>query len=66
MFYPYKLYNQTNFSLFQFGSNVTDHRIFAKLTQHWETEFHKDMEALNVCGFSYFNHTHFTHLPLPY
>jgi len=32
----------------QFGSNVTDHRIFAKLTQHWETEFHKDMEALNI------------------
>lgn len=32
----------------QFGSDVTDHRIFAKLTQHWEDEFHKDMEALNI------------------
>jgi len=28
---------------------VTDHRIFAKLTQHWENEFHEDMKALNVC-----------------
>ena len=27
---------------------MTDHRIFAKLTQHWENEFHKDMNALNV------------------
>ncbi|KAL9955644.1 hypothetical protein ACROYT_G036997 [Oculina patagonica] len=32
----------------QFGSNVTDHRIFAKLTQHWENEFHEDMKALNI------------------
>ena len=28
---------------------MTDHRIFAKLTQHWENEFHEDMKALNVC-----------------
>ena len=27
---------------------MTDHRIFAKLTQHWENEFHEDMKALNV------------------
>lgn len=32
----------------QFGSNVTEQRIFAKLTQHWENEFHKDMKALNI------------------
>lgn len=37
-----------DFFLFQFGSNVTDHKIFAKLTQHWEKEFHEDMKALNV------------------
>lgn len=40
------IYGISSFS--QFGSDVTDHRIFAKLTQHWEDEFHKDMEALNV------------------
>ena len=28
---------------------MTDHRIFAKLTHHWENEFHEDMKALNVC-----------------
>jgi len=30
------------------GSNVTEHSIFNKLSQHWESEFHKDMDALNV------------------
>ncbi|KAL6256918.1 hypothetical protein P5V15_011853 [Pogonomyrmex californicus] len=30
------------------GSTVTEHSIFNKLSQHWETEFHKDMDALNV------------------
>lgn len=32
----------------QHGSEVTDHNIFAKLTKHWEEEYHKDMAALNV------------------
>ncbi|KAL3841577.1 hypothetical protein ACJMK2_019698 [Sinanodonta woodiana] len=32
----------------QHGSEVTDHSIFSKLAQHWEEEFHKDMETLNV------------------
>ena len=32
----------------QHGSEVTDHHIFAKLTKHWEEEYHKDMAALNV------------------
>ncbi|XP_066266221.1 cysteine--tRNA ligase, cytoplasmic-like [Branchiostoma lanceolatum] len=30
------------------GSEVTDNSIFTKLPQHFEAEFHKDMEALNV------------------
>jgi len=30
------------------GSTVTEHSIFTKLSQHWESEFHKDMDALNV------------------
>ncbi|XP_063688548.1 cysteine--tRNA ligase, cytoplasmic-like isoform X1 [Bolinopsis microptera] len=30
------------------GADVTDHSIFAALTQHWETEFHKDLKELNV------------------
>ncbi|CAL1546078.1 unnamed protein product, partial [Lymnaea stagnalis] len=30
------------------GSKVTDNKIFADLPRHWEEEFHKDMEALNV------------------
>ncbi|XP_053995606.1 cysteine--tRNA ligase, cytoplasmic [Hylaeus anthracinus] len=30
------------------GSTVTEHSIFNKLSQHWELEFHKDMDALNV------------------
>ncbi|XP_028403156.1 cysteine--tRNA ligase, cytoplasmic-like [Dendronephthya gigantea] len=32
----------------QFGSGITDHQIFAELPRHWENEFHKDMEALNI------------------
>ena len=34
--------------IIQHGSKVTDHHIFAKLTKHWEEEYHKDMAALNV------------------
>lgn len=30
------------------GATVTEHSIFTKLSQHWEAEFHKDMDALNV------------------
>ncbi|XP_020294610.1 cysteine--tRNA ligase, cytoplasmic [Pseudomyrmex gracilis] len=30
------------------GSTITEHSIFTKLSQHWESEFHKDMDALNV------------------
>ena len=30
------------------GASVTEHSIFNKLSQHWESEFHKDMDALNV------------------
>ncbi|XP_022083673.1 cysteine--tRNA ligase, cytoplasmic-like [Acanthaster planci] len=30
------------------GSQVKDKSIFFKLTQHWEREYHQDMEALNV------------------
>lgn len=32
----------------RFGATVTDNAIFASLPQHWEEEFHKDMEALHV------------------
>lgn len=30
------------------GAMVTEHSIFTKLSQHWEQEFHKDMDSLNV------------------
>ena len=30
------------------GNTVSEHSIFSKLSQHWEAEFHKDMDALNV------------------
>jgi len=30
------------------GSTITEHSIFNKLSQHWEAEFYKDMDALNV------------------
>ncbi|KZC10167.1 PREDICTED: cysteine--tRNA ligase, cytoplasmic [Dufourea novaeangliae] len=30
------------------GATVTEHSIFNKLSQHWESEFHKDMDDLNV------------------
>jgi hypothetical protein len=30
------------------GSTITNPALFTKLTQHWEAEFHKDMQALNV------------------
>ena len=32
----------------QKGQEVTDQSIFSALPQHWEAEFHKDMDALNV------------------
>jgi len=32
----------------QFGADVTDHKIFSALSQHFEEDFHSDMEALNV------------------
>ncbi|XP_015186917.1 PREDICTED: cysteine--tRNA ligase, cytoplasmic [Polistes dominula] len=32
----------------QKGDTVEEHSIFTKLSQHWESEFHKDMDALNV------------------
>ena len=34
--------------LSRFGADVTDHSIFAALTQHWESEFHNDLRDLNV------------------
>lgn len=33
------------------GPSVTDNSIFTKLPQHWETQFHEDMDALNVRRF---------------
>jgi hypothetical protein len=33
---------------FNHGASVTDNSIFAKLPQHWETQFHEDMDSLNV------------------
>lgn len=30
------------------GNTVSEHSIFSKLSQHWEAEFHKDMDGLNV------------------
>ncbi|XP_043468680.1 cysteine--tRNA ligase, cytoplasmic [Leptopilina heterotoma] len=30
------------------GSSVTEQSIFRKLSEHWESEFHKDMDAINV------------------
>ncbi|XP_033216367.1 cysteine--tRNA ligase, cytoplasmic [Belonocnema kinseyi] len=30
------------------GNSVTEQSIFRKLSEHWESEYHKDMEALNV------------------
>ncbi|XP_068987795.1 cysteine--tRNA ligase, cytoplasmic isoform X1 [Bombus flavifrons] len=30
------------------GATVTEHSIFTKLSQHWEMEFHKDMDSLNI------------------
>ncbi|KAK7912652.1 hypothetical protein WMY93_012863 [Mugilogobius chulae] len=32
----------------QFGSTVTENSIFSTLPKHWEGEYHKDMDALNV------------------
>ena len=30
------------------GYKVSEHSIFSSLSRHWEAEFHKDMDALNV------------------
>lgn len=32
----------------KYGSTVKDNAIFSSLPRHWEEEFHKDMDALNV------------------
>uniref|UniRef100_A0A672JQZ2 Cysteine--tRNA ligase, cytoplasmic n=1 Tax=Salarias fasciatus TaxID=181472 RepID=A0A672JQZ2_SALFA len=32
----------------QLGSSVTENSIFSTLPRHWEDEFHRDMDALNV------------------
>lgn len=32
----------------KFGATVTDNAIFSLLPRHWEEEFHKDMDSLNV------------------
>ncbi|XP_066919805.1 cysteine--tRNA ligase, cytoplasmic-like isoform X2 [Clytia hemisphaerica] len=32
----------------KFGAKVTDFKIFSKLTQYWENEYHEDMKNLNV------------------
>ncbi|XP_050312975.1 cysteine--tRNA ligase, cytoplasmic isoform X2 [Anthonomus grandis grandis] len=32
----------------KFGGTVTDNAIFTSLPKHWEEEFHKDMDSLNV------------------
>ena len=37
-----------NNHLYRSGDGVTDHSIFAALTQHWEAEFHNDLKQLNV------------------
>lgn len=34
------------------GNTVMEHSIFNKLSKHWELEFHKDMDALNVRDFN--------------
>lgn len=34
------------------GNTVMEHSIFNKLSKHWESEFHKDMDALNVRDFN--------------
>lgn len=33
---------------FKYGATVTDNAIFATLPTYWESEFHKDMDSLNV------------------
>ena len=39
--------------LFQHGAEITDHKIFSELTQHWENEYHSDMKALNVSSLKF-------------
>lgn len=38
-----------------YGNTVMDNGIFNSLPNHWEKEFHKDMDALNVSEMI-FNH----------
>lgn len=33
----------------KYGSTITENAIFESLPRYWENEFHKDMNALNVC-----------------
>lgn len=37
------------------GKEVTENSIFADLPRHFENEFNKDMDALNVCNNVYCN-----------
>lgn len=37
----------------QFGAEVTENEIFAKLPRYWEQKYHEDMEALNVSHGNY-------------
>lgn len=32
----------------KFGNTVSDNSIFSALPAHWESEYHKDMDSLNV------------------
>jgi hypothetical protein len=36
-----------------YGADVTDKTIFVKLPHYWETQFHQDMDALNVRWFGF-------------
>lgn len=44
----------------KYGKDVTDNYIFSDLPRYWESEFHNDMDALNVLhAFSKFNQHNF-------
>lgn len=38
------------------GDTITEHSIFKKLSQYWEEEFYKDMDALNVIVLMFVSH----------
>lgn len=38
------------------GSTITENSIFESVPRHWENEFHKDMNALNVSDFHQSTH----------